>query len=334
MLMAKFVFRASQVVLRTVWKLNTTKKKGATLLSQLENEFNGQFEKQAFNKASKFQSIQQLLINDPFCELAGRLSTKEESLLNQYYFALTGVYDDIIDQNSSIGIARLDTLLNHPDQKITTQFNERILVGTYQYLLKHVQDPLSYQNIIHSIHQAQKDSLQQFNPQITPAQIIDITQRKGGFSLLMCRYHLNLPQSNALNECWYHLGGVIQMTNDLFDIYKDLQEGIVTFCNKQRNLKEISDIYHQQIQLFYTSLSNLPFEVKKKHTLQIKLSFIPAFGMIALENLRKIKGSLDQLPDFTQLERKALIIDMEKPINIYKLLYYAYKLNKRNVLGK
>ncbi|MFN5253976.1 MAG: hypothetical protein ACK5BD_07580, partial [Chitinophagaceae bacterium] len=81
---------------------------------------------------------------------------------------------------------------------------------------------------------------------------------------------------------------------------------------------------------FIQSLHQLPFEKSKINILKIKLSPIPAFGYIAIQNLSKIQGQQNMLPDLNKIPRKDLIIDMEKTVNRIKLIQEAYKVYKTN----
>lgn len=330
MKLIQFLWHVSLMAIRTLSNFRSTKKSGEITFLHLEKALNGYFEKTAFEKASKFQAVQQLFINDSFCQLIDRYSLPKEQTLNRYYFALTGVYDDILDESSSDQINRLDQLLQNPSLELTTNFNERVLVFTHNYLLQNTTDLETYTQIIQCIHQAQKDSLKQFSPTASLKEIMDISLRKGGFSLRMCQSYLDLPLNKEMNDCWYHLGGLIQLTNDLYDIYKDTHAGIQTFCNTLSDMSIIQKYYEDQINLCFNSLQQLPYSAHKIKALKIKLSFIPAFGYLALQNLKNIQDNNTQLPAFNTIDRKLLIIDMEKPSSILKLIREAYKIVKAN----
>ena len=58
------------------------------------------------------------------------------------------------------------------------------------------------------------------------------------------------------------------------------------------------------------------------------MSIIPAFGQIAINQLKLLQLNNNTLPNFKNVNRKDLIIDMEKNINIIRLIQYAYKNGK------
>ena len=327
--MFQFVYHNIVQVIKATFSLTKSAEDTVAIIGALENDYHGVFEKSAIKKAARFQGVQQVFINDPFAHLMGRDTNNFERTSNKYYFILTGLYDDIIDQKL-ISEKELDQLFDDPINTKAAIFETKILVDIHLNLLKRVKNINEYKSTLFNVHIAQKDSLKQFDQNISKEEILDITLRKGGYSLLMCRHYIDLPVSNELNEAWYQLGGIIQITNDLYDIHKDLQDGIHTLPNSIKKVEDIEFLYKNLVAKFFQTLSNLPFDEHKIKTLKIKLSAIPAFGFLAINNLWKLDNQYNGLPDLKNIARKDLIIDMEKPINQLKLIQEAYKVYKAN----
>jgi hypothetical protein len=142
-----------------------------------------------------------------------------------------------------------------------------------------------------------------------------------------------MSNNENIDNCWYQLGGMIQMTNDLYDIYKDTVAGIHTFANTQNEFDKIRDQYVSQIHKYKTSVEKLDYDDSKKLIFQIKLSLIPALGFVALENLKQLQGKAERLKSFAAYPRKDLIIDMEKIKNIVKLIKYSYQIAKNKTIA-
>ena len=155
--------------------------------------------------------------------------------------------------------------------------------------------------------------------------LLSITTRKGGYSLLMCRHYLDTPYLPEADATWYALGGVIQLTNDLYDIYKDMQEGIITLAIRAKQHEVIYALFHKHAQALNESIRKLPVTNSHKSDLSIILNVIAAFGYVALDNLARLQGNKASLPAFETLARKELIIDMEKNANRFKLLKFTYQ---------
>lgn len=308
---------------RILFGLSLNEKKGAQFLKSIEVKFNGKFDSNTFKKANKMQSIQQFIINDSFANFENRHTNSIEQENNKLYFVLASLYDDMMDEKT-VSKEALNEMFLNPQKANPTTFNEIVLIDTHLKLLNRVHDKVAYQKVLANIHQAQLDSLNQLNINITLDTILSITERKGGYSLLMCRHYINTSSNVYLDKCWYQLGGMIQMTNDLYDIYKDTLAGIYTFANTQNSFEKIRDHYECQVSAFKLSIHELDYKESSKLNFQIKLSLIPALGYIALENLKKLQGENNQLLPFTDYTRKDLIIDMEKIKNIVKLFKYSY----------
>lgn len=327
--MFKFTYHILSIIIKAVFQFNKTDNQTKGLMQQLEQTHQGKFTASAIHKASRFQGVQQIFINDAFANLIDRATNEFERTSNKLYFILTGLYDDIIDQKI-LSTEALDDLFNNPLNNSSTLFEVNTLVDVHLQLLKRTKNQDQYKSTLSKIHQAQKDSLQQFNSQIDQSKLLDITLRKGGYSLLMCRHYIDLPQSDEMDQCWFQLGGIIQLTNDLYDIYKDVQEGIYTYPNTSSNFNDLKDCFELLTNAWKKTIDTLPISKSKKDKLLIQLSIIPAFGHIALDNLSKLQDIQGNLPKFSEVDRKELIIDMEKTKNRFKLIQYAYKIAKSN----
>jgi len=312
---------------RMLFGLALSERKTARLLKNIEIEFNGKFVSSTFKKIKKFQGIQQFIINDSFAKLENRYTNTIERENNKLYFILASLYDDLMDEDI-VSKEVLNQMFLNPAHAKPKSFNETVLIDTHLKLLNLVQDKEAYQKVLNKIHEAQIDSLDQLKNDISLERILSITERKGGYSLLMCRHYIQMSANEAIDDCWYQLGGMIQMTNDLYDIHKDTIAGIHTFANTQESFEKIKADYALQVKKYKSSIEKLSYTNSNKLKLQIKLSLIPALGYVALENLNRLQGENNTLQPFKDYPRKELIIDMEKMKNILKLFTYSYQIAK------
>lgn len=328
-----FIFTISSLFIRCYFGIKQSKKTGANYLQELEMQFNGKLDAHMAIKVIKWNSILQQFVCNSFSALFGRYNTPLEEKRNLMYFLTTALYDEIID-TQSLSTEALDKLFYHPEKAIPGNFEQALLLHLHLQLLDQVPDKEAYWSVIHQIHIAQKDSIRQFDPNTSDELLLSITERKGGYSLLMCRHYLDLPSSKEVDACWYALGSVIQMTNDLYDIHKDLQAGIETFATRAKHSSGIEALYTRQVRKLNECIRNLPVSQRSKNKLGITLSVIPGFGYIALENLQIIQGREPCLPPLNALPRKALVIDMENNANRIKLVKFAYQNAKNIVQGE
>lgn len=312
---------------RLLLNFRRVQQEGSSFLRSLEQAFDGTFSAKMSKEAIKRQGIQQLYINDSFAQLCGRITYREEQRRNKLYFVLSGLYDDMLDQKEA-SVADVDRMFRDPASFKARNFNEQVLIHVHLTLLNAVSDKKSYQALLNDMHAVQLESLQQFDPNIENDHLISIARRKGGYSLLMCRHYLELPVAKYTDDVWYHLGAVIQLSNDVFDLYKDLQEGIYTYANRATSYQAIQEVYEQEVTALRKSIVAMPVPYFKKLRFSILLSLIPALGLVALDNLQRLQAGSVQLPAWRNLSRKALIVDMEKPKNLFSLMVHAFRLGR------
>ena len=322
-----FIKSIGSLTLKTFSGLKQSEKWAEDYLHTIEVKFDGKFDKKTLEKIIKRYSIQQHFINDSFSSLYGRNNIEKEKKRNLLYFIMVSVYDDFFD-DKTLTIEQIDSIFYHPETFTPHTFFEKVFIYTHTYLLKDVADKTQYLKDFEGLHIAQKDSLEQFNPNVTDEALLSITTRKGGYCLLMCRHYLDTPYLPQANATWYALGGVIQLTNDLYDIYKDMQEGIITLAVRAKHYEAIYALYHSHAVALNETIRQLPVSHTRKMDLSIILNVIAAFGYVALDNLKRLQSTQANnsiLPAFDTLPRKELIIDMEKNSNRFKLLKFTYQ---------
>ena len=307
---------------------NSSRKTAKKILYSFEKKYNGQFSPTAFKGIIKYQTLQQIVLNDSFAQLMGRNTNAEERYSNTLFYIASYVYDEILD-TQQLSFEELNNLFENPSLANPMNFNEVILMKVHKELMKRATNALNYYQTFIALHHAQKDSIKQFQASINMDEIVDITLRKGGYSAKVCSYFVSLPHSEKIENCWYEIGSLIQMVDDLFDIYDDIQEHINTFANANANFTVIQNIFTQQISSVCKAIHTLPFPIAKKQNFAIKLSLLPALGIIALDNLGQLRNKENQLPELQKVERKRLIIDMEKISNIIKMIRISYTISKQ-----
>ena len=327
MYLVSFIKSIGSLTLKTFSGLKQSEKWATTYLYTVEEKFDGKFDKKTLEKIVKRYSIQQHFINDSFSSLFGRNNVEKEKERNLLYFIMVSVYDDFFD-DKTLTIDEIDSIFYHPETFNPQTFFEKVFIYTHIRLLNDVADKAQYFKDFEGLHIAQKDSLEQFNPNVTDEALLSITTRKGGYCLLMCRHYLDTPYLPEADASWYALGGVIQLTNDLYDIYKDMQEGIITLAIRAKQYEAIYALYHSHATALNDTIRQLPVTKNRKSDLSIILNVIAAFGYVALDNLKRLQANNSNnsiLPAFDTLARKELIIDMEKNSNRFKLLKFTYQ---------
>lgn len=328
MYLFRFIYIICRFEVRLIFVRSKAAKQAIKYLHSIEKRFNGKFDELTFKKIVNSHSLYLPIVNDAFTALHGRYTTAIEQERSINYFICSSLFDNFWD-DKILNIDQLYDISFNPEQYPANTFDEKVFIQSHLFLENEVKERTTYRTISQRTFAAQKASLQQFNEAITDNQIANITFEKGGNAVLLCRYYLDIDATVAEENCWYYLGSIIQLSNDLFDIYKDTNDGIQTLATRCKDAKVMEIFFLQRLNLLKENIKSLQVSKSKKQSFSIAMSATAVLGLVAIEQLKEIQSSARQLPDFKTLERKALIVDMEKPKNIMrwiKLLYLHAKM--------
>ncbi len=331
MRLVHFIYYFSLFLFRSILRYPSTTKAVRRFLHAYQTKNQGKFDARLIKDVIKRHSIQQLFINDTFAALYGRSSTEDEQQRNILFTLMSCLYDTIMDEERMTAAA-LDAMLADPQAYQPTDFYGTALKDVYLSLLSIISSKEDFKKVIREVHYAQLTSLNQKDPSLSMDDILDITCRKGGYSLLAAQYLFDLSFDEATSNTWYALGAVIQMMDDLYDIHEDLQQGIRTFSNASSSFSFIQETYNTQVSQLCAAVGGIGIPGFRRKRFWVSLSIIPALGYVALHQLGlHLKGD-DRLPDLRHVPRKSLITDMEKISNVFRLIRYCYTVTK--IYGK
>ena len=302
---------------------------GTAYLKKLEDDFGERFDDRTFKKIIFYYSLIVPAIYDAFLSLHGRRTNNFEKERLLKYFICSSIFDNFFDRKE-ITDEEIYQITFNSNQYSPKSFNERISLHCHLEILNFVKDKEDYLKVLKLEYDAQVNSRKQFDETITYKEIEAITLSKGGNAVLLCSFYLDINSSISELNCWYKLGNAIQLVNDLFDIYKDLQTGLQTIPNRVKNVKELKKYFNNFITNLKQQILEIEVEESKKIDLIISLMGICALGLVAIEQLEIIQNKNETLPDLKTLSRKDLIIDMEKFSNIWLWLKTVYFLSKTN----
>lgn len=302
-------------------------RKAYTLLKEIEHRFEGKFNAATKRKIAVSYGIYKSMVCDAFTQLHGRYLTPGEQQRFIYYFICSSLFDDFTDYEL-ISPEQLYAISFQPDRYQATTFDEKVFLYSHQLLRDFVRDKSLYDEVSRTLFHAQMRSKEQYNSVLTPEEIQQITFEKGGNSVLLCSFYLDYNADEHTYACWYKIGTLIQLTNDLYDIHKDLQDNISTLPDQMTDAHAFEAFFASIIDEMKALIKKLPCSLRKQQEFSLSMAGIYAFGLIAIDQLKKIQGRASQLPDLKKLPRKDLIIDMEKIKNLAKWFRFVYRYAK------
>ncbi len=178
-------------------------------------------------------------------------------------------------------------------------------------------------HILDRIHAAQRSSLDQLGTKMNRQDLEQITWEKGGSSMLLFRGLWKHPPRPGEQEAWFCLGGLLQLCNDIFDIYRDLQAGISTLATIRRDVRELRQYFTAQIGHMTRAFMELDYPPANKRGLLRKVMFVCGRVFVCLDQLARAQADHGGRLDVEKLDRAHLVCDMERPGNFWNGIRYS-----------
>ena len=330
----RFWARVIRTALYIIYHRRLETRRAYALLKEIEQKYGGRFSDPTRRKIAVSYGIYNPMMCDAFTALHGRRTNAGEKERFIHYFICSSLFDDFTDI-TTLPETELLALSFSPETFTPRSFDESVFRDSHLLLKDFVREKVTYDSLTQKLFQAQWDSKKQARGAARPADALggthsgaalsddalrEITFRKGGLSVLLCSFYLDTTPSAAERDCWYRIGTIIQLTNDLFDIYKDLGDQMDTLPLRMRDAAVFRLFFEDQVKGMFAAVAALGVPEGRKAPFRLFMAGICAFGMIALDQLGELT------PPFHGYTRAQLVIDMEKRQNLAAWLRYTYRL--------
>lgn len=290
-------------------------------IAEISNRCDDSLTQKDFKKIKGYYGLSVPVIGDVYCLLRGETLNGLERNSLTYLGGLTGLFDDFFDEKNTPNDHILE-LINNPREVVPTNDHEKLFIQFYLKALKE-QDFESLHKIINDVFDAQILSKKQLESSLSFDEINHITQQKGSLSLLFYRSVLTNKIEEDERSFIRHLGLIGQLENDIFDVYKDSQQGIHTLVTTAKSISSLRAYYAQLIDESYKLIANLNGTRNNKQQFSKLLAIISTRGLVSLDQLAKLeKHDPFEVSKYT---RSQLICDMGKLKNIIRWFWYYLK---------
>lgn len=272
-------------------------------------------------RITKYWQLGLHVICNAFYELTGKQLSpaEEERILLLSIFS--PFYDDLFDEQI-MSTAAIETFTLEPGTLEPTSYTGRAVKMAYTQLLQKSLDPARIIRHMHQVFIWQKASLKQLDATASEEELYDITYKKSYYSILLYLSILDHPPSEAMKEALYPMAGLLQLTNDLFDVYKDMQAGIFTVPNLYPDFDKIELRFMQDVALFNRLLWSMPYADKHKTLYSITIHALNGMGRMALRQLKRNSAG----KKLSALTRKELVCDMDPLPQKFRWIYEVKSL--------
>lgn len=295
-------------------------------LAQLEASADGELNAAERKKIISRQVIFIPVIADAFNRLRNRSTNTAEQERLMQFFVNSSLFDDFFDEqlltNDQIAA------ISFSDDYTPQTYREKLFLQLKKNLDGFASGKAGYVESKQAVFQSQLASSQQLAANTSTTELLNISLAKGGYSVQLCSYYMADAITTTEQQCWYQLGAIIQLSNDIFDIYKDVQQGIYTYPNRCSNMAELHQTFTQEVQVLHQSLQQLPHSKLAKMQLTIAMSGIVALGFTAIQQLQALQGKKSTINNWQHFQRSQLICDMEKIPNMLRWFGYCYRWGK------
>ncbi len=274
-------------------------------------------------KKIKYYTTGLRITNEWFSTLRGYKTSRNEDLAGMFFGGATPVFDAIFDE-LNLSYKEVIEYLNALDGKTSTDIQILFKVF-FDKLHKQLSNKEDFNHYFDLVKTAQLESTRQTNSSIPVSELRKITFEKGGYSLLLCRSILDNPMKDNEKKAIYHLGALIQLANDLFDIYEDLDKNIITLPIALKDISAMKQEYLDLTNLTISLFKELDYPTKNIYRFLLQMMIIISRGFVCLDHFENLQKQNIVLFPPENLKRKQLICDMEKPYNLLKSIEYTIR---------
>ncbi len=295
-------------------------------LNELETKYNGTFTTEQRKKIINYYG---LFITSFLCSsykhLYGKILSEDERKRATLFGILTPVGDDLFDVDK-LNAESIYNITFQPETFTATTFAAQVAKEIQTCLLNTVPHLDEYMQASADVLNIQAQTIRQTDKNIDVAELRRITYTKGAVSVVIYHQCLNDVASDAMLDTLFYVGSLYQLGNDLFDLYKDVRDNIYTLVNTCTNYKLFKQQFLERVRTQNEKIMQLPYDAKRKKEFCIVMNTINARSMVAINQFIRTQKKTVQPVNWWKLPRKAMIVDMEQPLNFIEWLYYIYKL--------
>lgn len=299
-------------------------------LEELQTKHRGTFGEEQLKKIRQYYGLFiPTILCSGYKHLYSEKYTEAERKRATLFGILTPVGDDLFDIDK-LDLTAINEITYHPDNYEAETFSARVAKEIQSFMLKDVPAKKEYLEAAKNVFEIQLETIKQTDPSIDDTELERITYAKGGYSVIIYHQIMEKPASEDMWKVLYHVGSLMQFGNDLFDMFKDLRDGIVTLPDRCTDYTSLKELFLSRVKECNRLIFSLPYSQQKKEEFAIAMHLIISRSVVVIDKMMHLEEQLGKPLHYNKLSRQQLICDMEKPKNIIKWLYYSYKLPQLN----
>ena len=295
-------------------------------LIAFRNNNDGSLTHQNFNKITNYYGLGVPgVLGESFCLLRGKPMIKNERLCLTFLGGISGLLDDLFDDPEKQN-DHLEKFILQPESLKPADSYEALLLHFYQLGLKYSKNPESLKKQALQVFKSQQESEYQQNSGNSSNVIQDITYAKGGASFIFYRLCLNNLLEEKEEKLLQHLGGLMQLGNDIFDVWEDYQSKTKTAATLCNDILELRTEFINEMQLTFKLAWETNFPKDQVESFLQNTALTLSRVLVCLDQFHALQKTTGNQFSPEKYRREELICDMQKPKNQLKAIKYTLKL--------
>ena len=258
------------------------------------------------------------ILGEAFCVLRGTEMSLTERWASTSQGAMTGLFDDFFDKDYMANDA-VEKIVRLNEGAAGKRSNQKLFDIFYKKALENAPAKKLLQDALLEVYHAQVESKKQAAGSLSAKALLAITLFKGGSSVAFYRTVFSPEATGKEKELIYNLGSVMQLANDIFDIYKDREAGIKTLLTETKHIHDIRILLKTYLQQYYADAFELGYPAKNTRAFLNILSIgIFSRCFVCLDQLEGNEKLTGNEFDVSKYSRKQLVCDMDKKRNMLR----------------
>ena len=276
-------------------------------------------------RITKYLQLGLNLVCGNLYELSGKKLSAEENKRIVLLSVFGPLFDDLFD-DKILDHEQITSLVTNPTTYVASNDTDRLVVKLYLEILRNLPGKELFIEQLQAVAYWQKESLKQLNENIAEDELYQVTYNKSYYAVLLYCAVLDDYPNEKVREMLFPIAGLMQLTNDAFDVYKDVNNGVYTLPILYRNYEKIQQHFMNEVARINNTLWQLPATKKAKQNYAITIHSLHAMGWMALEQLKQVTTGIPTVADLRTLSRKALVCDMDSLKQIRKWLSHIRRI--------
>jgi hypothetical protein len=258
-----------------------------------------------------------------FCSLRGSSRTQRERQLFFDLSALAAFFDDLVDEQRTVFRHGLVMTPTDPVAFAQSSDDRNIGLHLYQKLLQSIppENLSAFQEYLQRLFALELAGQQKDSETNFPA-IEQLTAEKGACAVLLFRCMLQPLPGEQETKAWREFGYLIQLSDDIFDLWFDRQKNVVTPATllAERNQTGVLEaLFEAQLARCSRAFSEVPVPGYCIKQAWAGVHALVAITRTCLFRYKQLAVRQGQLP----LEnRKLMVVDLEKWPNILRAMRF------------